>query len=155
MVSEKTRLKYFPDKLKRGFRVKTSTALIILGMHRSGTSLLSGLLSQVGVVMGKRLYAPQTGVNEKGFWEHEDIVDTHDELLLTLNSQWDDVLPLPDKWWENRTVQPFVGPFERLSSKEIFQMPPSGRSKIPGCAECYLCGFLFWLANRLALFLFV
>jgi hypothetical protein len=55
------------------------------------------------------LYAPQKGVNEKGFWEHEDIVDTHDELLLTLNSQWDDVLPLPDKWWESEAVRPFVG----------------------------------------------
>lgn len=123
MVSEKTRQKHFPDKLKRGFRLKTSTALIILGMHRSGTSLLSGLLSQVGVAMGKRLYAPQTGVNEKGFWEHEDIVDTHDELLLTLNSQWDDVLPLPDKWWESRTVQPFVGRLSAYIKRDFSNAP--------------------------------
>ncbi|HET7061628.1 MAG TPA: hypothetical protein VFI43_05570 [Nitrosospira sp.] len=88
--------------------MRPSSALIILGMHRSGTSLLAGLLSQVGVVMGKRLYAPQKGVNEKGFWEHEDIVDTHDELLLMLNSQWDDVLPWPEKWWESEAVQPFI-----------------------------------------------
>lgn len=93
--------------------MKDNNALIVLGMHRSGTSLLTGLLSQVGVVMGKRLYAPQKGVNEKGFWEHEDIVDTHDELLLNLCSQWDDVLPLPGKWWEGDIVQPFVA---RLSS---------------------------------------
>ncbi len=92
--------------------MKDSNALIVLGMHRSGTSLLTGLLSQVGVVMGKRLYAPQKGVNEKGFWEHEDIVDTHDELLLNLCSQWDDVLPLSDKWREGNTVQPFI---DRLS----------------------------------------
>src|SRR5690349_14671023 len=94
--------------MKKGIRVKQNTALIVLGMHRSGTSLLGGLLSQVGVVMGRSLYAPQKGVNEKGFWEHEDIVDTHDELLLTLKSQWDDVLPWPDQWWESRDVQPLA-----------------------------------------------
>ena len=62
--------------MKQGDRVKDNTALIILGMHRSGTSLLSGLLGQVGDRMGRSLYAPQKGVNEKGFWEHEDIVET-------------------------------------------------------------------------------
>jgi len=91
--------------------VKENNALIILGMHRSGTSLLAGLLSQVDVKMGRSLYAPQKGVNEKGFWEHEDIVDTHDELLLHLNSQWDDLLPWDEtwgeKWWETDIVKSF------------------------------------------------
>ncbi len=99
--------------------MKQSSALIILGMHRSGTSLLTGLLSQVGVVMGRRLYAPQKGVNERGFWEHEDIVDTHDELLLMLNSQWDDVLPLPEKWWESDTIQPFVDRLNALVRRDF------------------------------------
>ena len=99
--------------------MKDNNALIILGMHRSGTSLLTGLLSQVGVRMGKRLYAPQKGVNEKGFWEHEDIVDTHDELLLNLGSQWDDLLPLPDKWWESDVVKPFVGRLNKLVRRDF------------------------------------
>lgn len=88
-------------------------------MHRSGTSLLTGLLSHVGVKMGRRLYAPQKGVNEKGFWEHEDIVDTHDELLLTLGSQWDDLLPLPDKWWESEAVRPFVTRLKKLVRRDF------------------------------------
>lgn len=88
-------------------------------MHRSGTSLLTGLLSHVGVKMGKRLYAPQKGVNEKGFWEHEDIVDTHDELLLSLGSQWDDLLPLSDEWWEAEVVQPFVVRLHKLVRRDF------------------------------------
>ena len=96
-----------------------SNALIILGMHRSGTSLLTGLLSQVGVRMGKRLYAPQKDVNEKGFWEHEDIVDIHDELLLNLSSQWDDLLPLSDKWWESEVVKPFVDRLNKLVRRDF------------------------------------
>ena len=97
--------------------MKDNNALIILGMHRSGTSLLTGLLSHVGVKMGRSLYAPQKDVNEKGFWEHEDIVDAHDELLLNLNSQWDDLLPLDEtfgeKWWETDIVKSF---FKRLTA---------------------------------------
>lgn len=99
--------------------VRDNNALIILGMHRSGTSLLTGLLNQVGVKMGRRLYAPQKGVNEKGFWEHEDIVDTHDELLLALSSQWDDLLPLPDKWWESEVIQPFITRLEKLVRRDF------------------------------------
>jgi hypothetical protein len=99
--------------------VKDSNALIILGMHRSGTSLLTGLLSQVGVKTGKSLYAPQKGVNEKGFWEHEDIVDTHDELLLNLGSQWDDLLPLTDKWWEDANIKPFVDRLNTLVRRDF------------------------------------
>jgi hypothetical protein len=103
--------------------MKNNNAVIILGMHRSGTSLLTGLLSQVGVVMGKRLYAPQKGVNEKGFWEHEDIVDTHDELLLHMGSQWDDLLPLDKDWWEADVVQPFVDRLSGLVRRDFFNAP--------------------------------
>jgi hypothetical protein len=99
--------------------MKDNHALIILGMHRSGTSLLTGLLSQVGVQMGKSLYAPQKGVNEKGFWEHEDIVDTHDELLLNLDSQWDDLLPLADNWWESAGTKPFAEKLSKLVRRDF------------------------------------
>jgi hypothetical protein len=99
--------------------MKDNHALIILGMHRSGTSLLTGLLSQVGVQMGKSLYAPQKGVNEKGFWEHEDIVDTHDELLLNLDSQWDDLLPLADNWWESPRIRPFAEKLNNLVRRDF------------------------------------
>ena len=103
--------------------MKDNNALIILGMHRSGTSLLTGLLSQVGVKMGRSLYAPQIGVNEKGFWEHEDIVDTHDELLLSLNSQWDDLLPLGEKWWKTDVVKPFSKRLTRLVERDFRDAP--------------------------------
>ena len=111
--------------------MKDNNALIILGMHRSGTSLLTGLLSQVGVKMGRRLYAPQKGVNEKGFWEHEDIVDTHDELLLHLGSQWDDLLPLDKEWWKADVVQPFVDRLTGLVRTGFFQRARLGSQRSP------------------------
>lgn len=78
---------------------RNSDALLVLGMHRSGTSALTGALGLLGVQLSENLFAPQRGVNDKGFFEHGDIGDTHDDILLELASRWDDVLPLPDNWW--------------------------------------------------------
>ena len=74
-------------------------AIVVLGMHRSGTSALCGALDVLGVNFGKRL-APATKDNEKGYWEHPEIVALHDELLRSLGSRWDDDRPLPPDWVE-------------------------------------------------------
>jgi|GEM_PF-5973679 len=73
-------------------------ALLILGMHRSGTSVLAGVLQLLGVDLGPRLM--RAGLdNEKGFWEHEDVVNLHDQMLRRFSSSWDEVCPLPEGWW--------------------------------------------------------
>ena len=74
-------------------------ALVVLGMHRSGTSALCGALDLVGVDFGNHLM-PANEANEKGYWEHEEIVRFHDDLLSSLGSHWDDDRPLPADWLE-------------------------------------------------------
>jgi len=91
----------------------------VLGMHRSGTSAFTGALHQLGVQLGKHLYPPQAGVNEKGFWEHGDIVDTHDDLLLALGSFWDDILPLPANWPEDPAAAPYRRKLIRLVRRDF------------------------------------
>ena len=71
--------------------------VVILGMHRSGTSALSGALAQMGVDFGKRLTSPSRH-NPKGYFEHPEIVTLHDSLLGALGSRWDDYLLLPSGW---------------------------------------------------------
>src|SRR6516162_4401524 len=67
----------------------TSSALqrrpivIVLGMHRSGTSLCSHILSALGVDM-----ADDVGVdvgNDKGHWERWEIVEFHERILGFFN----------------------------------------------------------------------
>jgi len=72
-------------------------AVVVLGMHRSGTSALCGALDLLGVHFGQHLMAA-TDANEKGHWEHEEIVRAHDRLLSSLGSWWDDDEPLPAGW---------------------------------------------------------
>jgi hypothetical protein len=79
-------------------------AVVVLGMHRSGTSALCGALDLIGVDFGQHLM-PATDANEKGHWEHEEIVRAHDSLLSSLGSWWDDDEPLPSDWVEREITR--------------------------------------------------
>jgi hypothetical protein len=76
---------------------ETTKAILVVGMHRSGTSALAGALSLLGVPLGDRLLKPGPD-NPKGYWEHGDIVAVHEQLLAELGSRWDDVRALPEGW---------------------------------------------------------
>ena len=65
------------------------TCLLVLGMHRSGTSALARVLSLMGAALPKNLMGPGPG-NETGHWEPAQIVQLHDHLLEELGSPWDD-----------------------------------------------------------------
>ena len=47
--------------------------VLILGMHRSGTSVLSAGLQSMGVYLGDKLFSPESD-NPKGNYENEKIV---------------------------------------------------------------------------------
>jgi hypothetical protein len=57
-----------------------SQAVIITGMHRSGTSLVSSLLQQTGVHVGERLIAANEA-NPRGYFEDVDFYEFHEGLL--------------------------------------------------------------------------
>lgn len=57
-----------------------SPALVITGMHRSGTSLASAMLAAAGVHVGEKLMGPATG-NPRGHFEDLEFVRVHERLL--------------------------------------------------------------------------
>ena len=63
--------------------------LLVLGMHRSGTSALTRVLSLLGADLPATLMPPASD-NETGFWEPGPLVDYHDRLLSEFGSDWDD-----------------------------------------------------------------
>ena len=65
-------------------------AILVVCMHRSGTSAISGLLNELGIFMGNSLYGPQKGVNEKGFYENSKVVELNEKLFDALLQSWDD-----------------------------------------------------------------
>ena len=46
--------------------------IVVLGMHRSGTSLITHGLEALGAHLGSRLMPPNASVNAKGFFEDID-----------------------------------------------------------------------------------
>ncbi len=70
-----------------------STAVIVLGMHRSGTSALAGTLHHLGVDFGSRLM-PGSPDNPRGYWEHHEVVRVNQRLMADLGYAWHDIRSL-------------------------------------------------------------
>ena len=121
--------------------LKRRKAVLVLGMHRSGTSLLSGLVAQAGVSIGKSVMPPAED-NPKGFFENQRVVDFNERLLSSLGLSWSSWQPLPNDWLEQ--VSPFAD-----EAAEVVENEFQGRSLI--CIKdprmCRL--FPFW--NRVLL----
>jgi len=81
--------------------------VVVLGMHRSGTSLLSGMLEIAGVPMADD--ALHRGpANPTGYRERREIVELHDQILARIGRPVGSPLhpmPLPIGWSGSREVQ--------------------------------------------------
>jgi hypothetical protein len=64
------------------------SALVVLGMHRSGTSALSRALSFLGYAQPSDLVAPQPD-NSSGSWEAQGITSLNTSILDELGAGWD------------------------------------------------------------------
>jgi len=71
------------------------SAVIVLGMHRSGTSAMTRVLNLLGLELNREVIAPATD-NTTGFWEANRVVDINDEILKRFNSSWDNFLPISE-----------------------------------------------------------
>ncbi|MCE5336645.1 MAG: hypothetical protein LLG06_18865 [Desulfobacteraceae bacterium] len=61
---------------------------VVLGMHRSGTSLLANFLNAAGVYMGND-FGRADEFNAEGYWESTHIVGEHEKILAKLKYTWD------------------------------------------------------------------
>lgn len=63
--------------------------LLVLGMHRSGTSSFVGLAARLGAALGSELLEANEW-NPRGYGEQRDVVDIHDRFLASQGLRWDD-----------------------------------------------------------------
>jgi hypothetical protein len=86
--------------------VKNRTALLVLAMHRSGSSLLAGVIAAAGVPVGTDLAQPDRH-NPTGYWESRSINRVLEEILQSAESRWHDWrrLSFPDPQKQARAVQ--------------------------------------------------
>lgn len=62
--------------------------IVVLGMHRSGTSALTRGLQALGVDLGTNLMPPADENNNTGFWEDMDLYRFNEKLLAKGGSSW-------------------------------------------------------------------
>jgi hypothetical protein len=120
--------------------VESTTAILVLGMHRSGTSAAAGWLEALGVNLGPYLMA-EDPTQPKGYFEHAEIVEIHDELMAAFDSSWDDPRPLPEGWEHDRRVRFFRGQLMEIIRRDLMTQP------LWGAKDPRLCRLLpMWLA---------
>jgi hypothetical protein len=74
-------------------------AYVVLGMHRSGTSALSGALCCFGADGPKTPMRP-TEDNPSGYFESTPVKVLNDRILHSAGTRWDDWTRIPGGWFE-------------------------------------------------------
>jgi hypothetical protein len=80
--------------------------LLVLGMHRSGTSALTRTLSLAGAQLSSRLLEPNLA-NVKGYWESAELTALHDLVLESAGTSWQDFAPFPVAWHASDVAEGF------------------------------------------------
>ncbi len=78
---------------KSAKRKPDRVCILVLGMHRSGTSALTGVLGLAGATLPKDLMEA-TEANQTGYWESWSLQQRLDEFLEDWDSAWSDWRPL-------------------------------------------------------------
>lgn len=110
--------------------------LLVLGMHRSGTSALAGLLCQQG------FQAPQNNDagdahNPTGYWEPQQIRAFHNSLLEGAQSSWEDPL-LPVLPWQPQNLMPALADLEQAMAADFPAADPQAVALIKDPRQCRL-----------------
>jgi len=75
--------------------LKDYSPIIIIGMHRSGTTMLARIFNTIGITMGKEL----SGNSESLFFQN-----LNREILKKYGGRWDDIAPVIEKMHSTEVV---------------------------------------------------
>lgn len=100
-----------------------SDVLIILGMHRSGTSALTGVLCRLGFSVGKNLLSANQ-FNPRGYYENSRLTNYLDNFLRSIGRTWSDQRLLPEGWLDSDASKEAVSDISKIILEEYdLQLP--------------------------------
>lgn len=116
-------------------------AILVLGMHRSGTSALTGMLAKLGARKPRTLL-PAAEDNPEGFWESEALMHFHDALLASAGGEWRDWEPFNPDWAGSAVSGQFAEQLPSLLEREF------GDARLLLVKDPRICRFVpFWLST--------
>ena len=71
----------------------SKTAVLVVGMHRSGTSAMARVIAIAGATLPAELMPPGSD-NVTGYWEPRKVADLNEFFLNSLGRAWDDSRPI-------------------------------------------------------------
>lgn len=94
-------------------RALNNKAVLVVGMHRSGTSMAGGILARRGVYFGDELVPGWTD-NPAGFYEDRDVLTLHNDYLISITSRWNDPRPMTAERLHRGDVRQFQDQLREL-----------------------------------------
>jgi hypothetical protein len=99
----------------------------VLGMHRSGTSLVAGLMRHLGIDLGPDdALLPPDSNNPSGYFELTELVHLNNEILAHYGGSWDELPELPRGWEDSDELAQIRDRARRLLSRRFAASPQWG-----------------------------
>jgi hypothetical protein len=118
-------------------------AILVLGMHRSGTSALAGAVNALGAAVPKTLPKPDRW-NPRGYFECARLFVLLDEMLASAGSSWDDWRQLDQNWFHSETAG-----LHRQKIKELL-IEEFGDESLIVIKDGRICRFVPFISSILA-----
>lgn len=99
--------------------------ICVLGMHRSGTSLLTRILNLLGVNLGpaEGLTTEPVADNPKGYWEHSELTLVSDAILKRYGGSWDKPPSLSPGWEDDPALDDLRKRAKQIVQKQFAGVP--------------------------------
>ncbi|MCF1448601.1 hypothetical protein FS815_17435 [Agrobacterium vitis] len=115
-----------------------SDVVMVLGMHRTGTSSVAGTLVKLGGGAPQHLM-PNSAFNERGYFESNVIAQLNDEILASAGTRWDDWREFNPDWYNSTVARSFQARAREAFAEEF------DTALLPVIKDPRICRFFpFW-----------
>jgi hypothetical protein len=122
--------------------------VLVLGMHRSGTSALAGALEAMGFDLGPEDDVMPADIgNPEGYFELLSVVRANDDLLARFGGRWDSPPNFAPGWSEDDAANEFVDTSSKIRESRYCCRSGGGSSRTRA-APSLLCVTRWKLLRR-------
>jgi glycosyltransferase involved in cell wall biosynthesis len=112
-----------PSQAKSSASSPARQAIVVLGMHRSGTSALAGVLCGLGAAAPKKTLMGPHPCNQKGLFEALGLAQAHDEFLAAAGSRWHDWRKFDLQWAHSQAAAQYSAKIRTVLTEEFGDEP--------------------------------